>query len=79
MARLHDEEPGETVEVAPPLVVPDVGTLAAHDHGHVALPGLVDAVAREVHPQVALRGSSPAVLAGFGHELRCHGHRVPQV
>ncbi len=34
VADLHDEQPGQPVEVAPPLVVVDVGALTAHDDRH---------------------------------------------
>ena len=76
---LNDEEAREAVEVAAALVIPDVGPLAPHHDGHVPLAGLVDGVPGEVHPQVALRGCGPAVVAGLRDELRCDGHRVPQV
>jgi hypothetical protein len=54
MAGLHDEETGESVEVAPPPVVPDVAALAPHDHGHVRGVGVLQG--REVHPEVVARG-----------------------
>ncbi len=54
VAELVDEEPGQTVEVALAGGVPDVGALTAHDDGDVSV--LVGPVAREMHPQVVLRG-----------------------
>ncbi len=42
VAGLHDEEACQSVEVAPSLVIPDVGPLTAHHDGHVALARLID-------------------------------------
>ncbi len=63
VAELAHEEPGEAVEVALALVVPDVGALAAHDDRHVGV--VVGGVAREVHPEVVLGG--PLALVVFRH------------
>ena len=76
---LVDEQAGEPVEVALALGVVEVGTLAAHDHGHLAL--LVDRVAREVQPQVVATGLLQAgelvVGVGGGKVVR-HGYRCPR-
>ena len=37
VARLHDEEACQAIEVATSLVVPDVGPLSAHHDRHVTL------------------------------------------
>ena len=55
MTDLHDEQPGETVEVALAPRVPDVGALALDDHRDVVII-VIDAMAREVHPQMLLAG-----------------------
>ena len=54
VAELAHEEPGERVEVALALRVPDVGALAAHDHRHVGV--VVGRVPGEVHPEVVAGG-----------------------
>ena len=78
---LHDEQPGQPVEVALALVVPDVGTLTSRDDGDVGLgvrrhPG-------EVHPEVVARraghGAGRVDVRLLGAVLRGQGHLVPQL
>ncbi|UMG94433.1 hypothetical protein MF408_10870 [Nocardioides sp. TF02-7] len=69
MAELGDEQPGETVEVAAPVAVVEVGALAPHDDRHVVV-GVV-AVAGEVHPEVVLGGLlQPGVVVHAVHRRR---------
>ena len=51
VAQLRGEEAGQTIQVALAVLVPHVGTLAAHHHRDLV--GLVGAHAAEVHPEVA--------------------------
>jgi hypothetical protein len=84
---LYDEESRQPVEVALAAGVPDVGTLAAHDHRHVC--ARVRRHPGEVHPQVVTcargQGTGSGVVARrearrrFRRRLRCGGHRVPHV
>lgn len=69
---LHHEQARQAVEVAPALVVPDVGALTADDGGDGRV--LVRRHAGEVHPQVVVRGLAE-VLGGVG----AHGYRVPHM
>jgi hypothetical protein len=76
VADLHREQPGEPVQVALAVGVPDVGAFAAHDHRDVGL--VVGGVAGEVQPEVA--ASSLGEIGGSGgHTPRFsrHGQRVP--
>ena len=67
---LHGEQPGQAVEVAIALVVPDVGALASDDHGDMTRAVVVVRVAGEVHPQVVARLVGQRVGAGLSDELR---------
>jgi hypothetical protein len=54
VADLAHEQAGQPVQVSPPVLVEDVGTRAADDHGDFGLG--VAGHSREVQPQVALGG-----------------------
>ena len=72
--RVHDEQPGQRVEVALAGVVPQPAALAAVDDRH-RLAGGHRAHAAEVHPEVP-RGQALEVLGGSGR-LVGGAHRVP--
>ncbi len=55
VADVHREEPSESVDVAPPVRVLEMATVAADDDRHVR--GLELAHAGEVHPEVLLGGA----------------------
>ena len=50
MTDLDGKEPGKSIDVAPPLIVPNVGAITLHDDRYVSLTGLVGGVSGEVHP-----------------------------
>ncbi len=63
VARLHDEQAGQAVQVALAVDVVDMGTVAPHDRRDLA--GVVGAVPGEVHPQVVLRCPQDGGRVGF--------------
>ena len=67
---LHDEQPGQAVEVAAALVVPDVRALALDHDRHGA--GVVGRVAGEVQPQVVAGAVAERAL---GRRSRASGRR----
>jgi hypothetical protein len=73
---LHDEQPGQAVDVPAALVVPDVVALAAHDRGDLVLPG---ALPGEVPPEVVAGGGVPVGAARGAGAGQGVGHRVPQL
>jgi len=87
VADLDGEQAGQTIEVAATVVVPDVGTLAAHDDRDVV--AVVQAgVAGEVQPQMITSRDRPlgtargpratAWLGAAGRDNGRRCHRVPQ-
>ena len=66
VARLHDEQAGQAVEVLAALGVPDVHAVALDDDGDV-VGVVVGPVTGEVHPQVPLAGLLQVVVVVEGH------------
>ena len=74
VAGLHDEQPGQPVQVPLAVDVEDVGALAAHDRGHRRVG--VGRQAREVHPEVLT--CLGRQVGGVERSGGCCGHRAPQ-
>jgi hypothetical protein len=73
---LAGEQPGQTIEVALAVLVPDVGALAAHHDRHLVFL-VVRAEAGEVHPEVSPRPLAQGAVARVGRSGVAH--LVPQV
>ncbi len=67
VSELVDEQAGQTVEVAAPLGVPDVGTLTADDDRDLAR--RIGGMAREVHPEVIATGRLQSGVLIGAHRL----------
>ena len=78
VAGVHHEQPGEPVQVAPAVLVPDVRALAAHDDRHRRRRVGAIRVKCIQRWSVALAMSAPSGRrAGQGvHRPLCHGYRT---